>query len=153
MTTQSTTIEAVSGALETMAFVSAWPFEGPAADAPQDPVLAAISFEGAARGTLELAAPRAFARTLATNLLGSADGEPSDDEAHDALKELMNVACGALLRVRRATESTRFEMSIPWIESLDGADGWAEFTSRPDTIVLDAEGTPIAFRVVEESIG
>lgn len=152
MSENPATIEAVSSALETMAFVTSWPLDGdPSEDAPTDPLFAAIAYEGGARGTLELVAPREFARMLAANLLGNAGGEaPSDAQALDALCELMNVACGAILRERRARETERFDMTIPWIEQIDGVRGWNEFTARPGAVVLDAEGTHIAFRLVEE---
>jgi chemotaxis protein CheY-P-specific phosphatase CheC len=148
-------IEAVSNALETMAFVSAWPCEGtPEEEAPDDPVLAAIGFRGGVEGRLELVAPRQFARVLAMNLLGVCEPDaPTDEQALDALRELLNVACGAILRARRVTEAKRFEMSIPWIEELDGARGWSEFAARPGTVILDADGSRIAFRFVEEVAG
>lgn len=155
MSDATATIEAVTQALETMAFVSAWPAEpGTPHDCPEDPLIASIEFDGVGAGALELAAPRAFARQLAANLLGIADpSAASESEASDALKELMNVACGTLLRARRAHEEVRFDMSIPSVHDLGSEVAWNSFLGQPGTSLLDADGTCIAVRLVEDEAG
>lgn len=155
MSDASTTIDAVTGALETMAFVSAWPAEVDLSRAcPEDPLIASIEYDGAGAGTMELVAPRAFARQLAANLLGAPDPSvAAESEVADALRELMNVACGALLRARRANETVRFDMAIPTVRELGNPAAWDAFLAESRTCVLDAEGTCIAVRLVEERAG
>jgi hypothetical protein len=148
--TSSQSVEqALSEALETMAFITPLPPEDNSA--PQGPaVLTRIEFRGAQAGALELCTPDAFGVVLAANLLGV---EPTDADAKektsDALRELLNVACGALLRNSGATgNGAVVEMSVPSQSKFDLA-GWDAFVASPDAVVIDADGQKVAVRLVE----
>lgn len=154
MSDANATQEAVTHALETMAFVSAWPADAcTPRDCPTDPVLATIEFDGQGTGQLELVTSRDFARQLAANLLCIPDpSAASEAEAADALRELMNVACGELLRGRRTHEDVRFDMAIPNVRDLSTPTAWHDFLAAPETCVLEAEGTIVAVRVTEGAV-
>jgi hypothetical protein len=131
-----------------MAFITPLPPED--ATAPTGPaVLTRIEFRGAqGGGALELVSPDAFGATLAANLLGV---EPTDPDARqkneDALRELLNVTCGTLLRNCGATTEGFVEMTVPTQQVFD-LKKWDQFI-KDDAIVIDADGQKIAIRRVE----
>jgi hypothetical protein len=147
-TTVLPVVDALGASLETMAFITAFPPDGPGPfPCPPDARRVTITFTGAAlSATLELAAPAGFGATLAANLMAC---DPSDEQAtsraDDALKELMNVTCGAMIA---SLGGTGFELGIPKVEPLDAA-AWDALTG-PDgaAAVLDADGHVLAARAI-----
>lgn len=146
-------IEAISAALETMAFITPFPPENPLAD-PSSPVLTRIEFRSAQRsGAIELLCDRQLGNLLAANLLGIMPDDPEAIErAGDALCELANIACGSMLRQGGAAapgaDAAGFvDMSLPRQDSI-GPEGWNAFLNDGATL-LDAEGLPLAIRYRE----
>ena len=80
--------EALSQALETMAFMDIMPIEEDL-PVPDETVSAKISFTGPKSGTLEILAGLDFAKILAENI-GALD-EVDNENAFDAMRELSNV--------------------------------------------------------------
>jgi len=139
--------QALSDALETMAFITPLPpgDESP----PRGPiVLSRIEYRGAANGALELACAQAFGAMLVANLLGCpADGPDASQRAADALRELINVTCGTILRGSDAIAVGVVEMSVPTQGTFDLED-WNNFIAA-GAIVMDADGHKLALRKVE----
>ncbi len=144
--------QTIADALETMAFVTLSPAESPAA--PLAACQVAIRFGHPVPAELQLVTPRALGHYMAGSVLGLDVDDPSlDQRGLDMLRELMNVACGALLaRTGTAGEPARSDtslhMSLPTCIEFEPSD-WAAFTADPRTTVLDADGHIIAFRVVD----
>ena len=130
--------EALSEALETMAFIS--PEMQEDSEEPVEARVVSVAFHGAGgNGCLTLAAPRKFGEMVAANC----DADPSAADADDALKELANVTCGLLLR-KRVGGAAGFEMSPPVVGSEQDAvlDG--------DVVRFKAEGHAIVARVTSD---
>lgn len=141
-------LEQLVEAMETMAFISPIPFTGDAA-APPDTVLVEMEFACPEYGAVRLMAGEGFATMLASNLLGV---DPSSPEAtagaDDALRELMNIVCGAVIRRFGLAADLRLHMSLPTVQPLDSPEQWNRFVSMPGVRVLDADGHIIAFQAV-----
>jgi len=138
--------QALSDALETMAFITPLPpgDESP----PRGPiVLSRIEYRGAANGALELACAQAFGAMLVANLLGCpADGPDASQRAADALRELINVTCGTILRSSDAIALGVIEMGVPTQAAFDLAD-WDAFIGAR-ALLVDADGHKLALRLV-----
>jgi CheY-specific phosphatase CheX len=143
------TIETISEVLETMAFVSLQPVDD-AGEAPASLCQLTIDFEGPIRGRLVVMAPEALGTLLAANMLGTApDDADAIASARDVLKELLNIACGTLLR-KLTSPGTRFHVSLPHLEECD-PEKWNAGASSGELILLDAEGQ--RFSVCLENLG
>jgi chemotaxis protein CheY-P-specific phosphatase CheC len=91
-----------------------------------------MEFAGPFTGALILMAPRAFCDQTAANVLGLEADEPEAQRgAEDALKELLNIACGNLLTTL-AGEEPVFDLSIPKVEAISG-DEWKAVATSPAT--------------------
>lgn len=141
-----TLAEALAEALETMAFIS--PQLLPADQTPALPAgsrLIRIQFKGSdTQGSLALAASKDFADAMASNLNVS-----GDSAADDALKELANVTCGLLLRMRPGG-GAGFHLDPPQLSSSNETTPSAIFHGG-DLIALEAEGQVIAAQVITDS--
>lgn len=135
---------ALGGAMERMAFVCPMPPEGPEPlRAPESPVRVTMDLRrpGEERpwAAIEIIAGHAFGRLLAANIIGDPSVTPSDAESVDALRELVNVACGAAIRDREQAGAGPMTMGIPTVTPCDAA-AWADFAGRPGAVLLDADG-------------
>jgi hypothetical protein len=141
--------EAFGGALEALAFITLAPAEEPIA-APVDATLVRVQLNGTVSAALELVAGASFGRQLAANLLGlEADDPEIELRRADALKELINVAAGAIIGTEIANGAAPREIGIPHIEPFATHEAWEAFTAAPGASVLDAEGNIIAIRIRE----
>jgi hypothetical protein len=133
--------------LEALAFVSLLPPEVPAA-APEEAMLLRLSLTQTDTMVLELVAGRPFGQLLAGNLLGIAPDDPEIQLRYvDALKELVNVAGGALLGLTLEHDAEPPEMSIPEVQSFTATTDWPAFIGVSEACVFSAEGNTIAFRI------
>ena len=139
--------EALTQALETMAFLCNIPPEEDMA-APQNTVLAQISFKGPKTGSIRILAGRDFAGVLAQNI--GALEQADDETAYDAMKELSNVTCGLLLPMIGSSPADVFNMSIPTVQCGQAAPVWDEFTSAADCLILNIEGFMVAATLTME---
>lgn len=140
--------QALAESAETMAFLSLLPAEQPFA-MPDQMLCVRIGFAGPTPGTLELAAPESFGALLAANMLGC---DPSDADASaravDAIKELINVTCGAMLSRLTGGQGHGYEMSLPAVEPLENRSDWEELLNHDPGCAFDAEGHFLAVRVI-----
>ena len=98
----------------------------------------AIGFSGPASGTLELLCGLDFSRELAANSLGAEPEDiEDDDEAIDAVKELLNVVCGRFL-TEKYGDGAVFHLEIPRARP-SAAGAWEGMRGRSGTACLEAE--------------
>lgn len=146
-TQPSAMVEVLLESLETMAFVTLLPSEDPHI-APPDARLITINFTRPGPGSIKLVAPLALGRIISANLMGV---EPDAPEvatgAEDALRELINITCGALLMKNASTSAEPFQMGIPTVEPFDTERDWETFIAQNSATVLDADGCPIAVQL------
>lgn len=140
-------VEAFVRVLETMAFISPEPREAPVT-APPDLLLGRIEFSGPLRGAVEVVASEAFGALLAANVLGTSPAEPdAADRGRDAIKELVNVTCGALLASLASSPTNPFEVNIPRLSDFRAGEQWTPFVTSRDSACFDADGHTVAIRV------
>ncbi len=141
-----TLVEALVVGLEQLAFISAFPPEGEL-PTPDNPLLLRIGFRGPICQRLEMLAGEGLGVQMAANVFGEESPE-ARFRGRDALKELLNVTCGAILSQRAGLESQAYEMSIPEIVPLS-PDAWRDLLAEPGFTLLDAEGHPVAIRLAD----
>lgn len=146
-TPQASRLEPFLHALETMAFISPLPAEAGALP-PEDARLVEMQFACPRRGTARLVAGGAFGALLASNMLGvEPDSAEATQAAEDALRELLNIACGEVVRRIGVVEGDRLHMSLPTSAPFDAAGRWSSFLNMPGVIALNADGHTIAFQL------
>jgi CheY-specific phosphatase CheX len=120
---------AAAAAFEAFAFVYAEPTEpNLGADAFED-AAAAVDFEGPMRGRLVLRVSGGVLPNLAATMLGQ-DDPPATPLQRDALGEVANVICGALLPTLGGPSAV-FALARPTVDT-------------PWDRLVQAEGTPVA---------
>jgi CheY-specific phosphatase CheX len=119
--------------------------EDPKASAlPDGSKLVRVNFKGDdTRGSLALAASKEFASAMASNL--DVTGEQAGD---DALKELANITCGLLLRMRPGG-GAGFELEPPQMSSAANANPSSLFRDG-DLVELEADGQLIAAQIIAD---
>lgn len=101
----------------------------------------AISYSGAARGTLVLRCPTEFAYELAGNLLSvDADDPQIEAKSIDAVKELLNILCGRVITTVYGDKPI-FDLTPPTAKYLDAAPVLADSTN--DSTLMFVEGWPV----------
>ena len=104
---------------------------------------AAIHFEGPLTGRLAVCAPLAFCHDLAASVLGFEDDQITSEHERDALKELVNVACGEWL-VAIAGNKHLIDLSVPTFRELD-AKTLARLTGHADAVPVLVDDHPLLF--------
>lgn len=140
--------EAMSQALEKMAFLDAEPTD----EKPQTPsitITAEINFSGPIKGTIRTAVGIEFARTLAENISGME--ELTEEQCIDAVQELVNVTCGLVLPMIATSEADVFDLTVPHLTRSEEREHWNDFIEEKDVTVLDVEGQPVATRLIINS--
>lgn len=137
--------EALSQALETMAFMDVEPCE----DRPMHPgviITAEINFSGPACGTLRASAGIDFAQMLAENVSGL--DEITEEQCIDAMQELVNVTCGLILPMLASDQSDVFDLTVPHLTRSEERLHWEDFLDLDDVSVVNVEGFPVATRLI-----
>lgn len=117
------------------------------AEWPGPSLLAEIDFRGPFSGSLSMAIPVELACEAAANMLGSApEDELAEHQIHDAVKELLNVACGHVLTTLAGDEPV-FDLAVPSVVSLDELD-WAQYVGREGCAAMSVEDSPVVVRLV-----
>ena len=141
---QSATLARVTlEVLERYAFMLADPKTGGGgeADFPTPVWAAGLRYAGPLCGSLGMIAPPSLARSIAANLYGAETGEVTEEQAQDALKELLNIICGDYLHETSGDEPI-FDLTAPGLESLAIEEALQRAAGRPRA-VLDVEGMPM----------
>jgi chemotaxis protein CheY-P-specific phosphatase CheC len=140
-------IEKLSEALEKMAFLSVGPAEQAAV--PASPLYLSLDFSGPWWGRLELLADQGVGAIMASNMLATSPDTPEALlHAHDALRELLNIVCGAFLHDHPSCANQTFAVGIPRLESIT-AEQWNHILADGNFIPLDADGLALAVRLKE----
>ncbi len=134
--------DALTQALETMAFMESLPIEEDLS-VSKELFLTEIEFSGPQRGFIQILAGHEFAEILAENI--AALDEATEAERQDALKELVNVTCGLITPVMASSPSEVFDLTIPAIS--DRTPQWHDFASDEDACILNVEGHLIAAKL------
>lgn len=146
--TEEVLTQALSEALETMAFLTIVP-EDDDMVVPQKTVLAEISFTGARNGTIQILAGLDFCKVLAENI--AAIDDVDDQNALDALKELSNVSCGLFLPMVVSSTADVFDVSVPKASRSDNPSKWDKFVADQNSCTLNIEGFCIAVKLLVEN--
>jgi chemotaxis protein CheY-P-specific phosphatase CheC len=142
--TEHLLIDAISNALEKMAFLAVLPIEEEILP-PQDLLLSEIHFSGPQSGTIRILAGSDFASLLAENMSA---GQDTDTEAClDVFRELSNVTCGLLLPVLSCCQDDVFDITVPVVMKSDKTPAWTEFTAQ-DCHILNVENNLVAVRLI-----
>ncbi|MCK5173962.1 MAG: chemotaxis protein CheX [Planctomycetes bacterium] len=145
MDTINIVTEAISQALEKMAFLDAEPFDEES-EAPSVIITADIDFSGPVSGTIRMVAGIDFAQTLAENISGMF--ELTEEQCADAVKELVNVTCGLVLPMIAASEADVFDLTVPHLSKSEDRMDWDDFVSQDEVTVLNVEGHAVATRLI-----
>ena len=137
--------EAISQALEKMAFLDAEPFDEES-EAPSVIITTDIDFNGPISGTIRMVAGTDFAQTLAENISGMF--ELTEEQCVDAIKELVNVTCGLVLPMIASSEADVFDLTVPHLAKSEDRMEWDDFVSQEDVTVLNVEGHAVASRLI-----
>lgn len=137
--------EAMTQALEKMAFMMIMPFDEEP-EVPHVVIMSEINFSGPISGTLRAAAGIEFAQVLAENI--SSQAELTEEECIDAMKELVNVTCGLVLPMIAASGADVFDLTVPHLTRHEDRLHWDDFVSQDDVTVLNVEGYPLATRLI-----
>jgi len=143
--TRTTAGQVLQEVMERQAFLFVDPAEG--GESPQAGLIAtSLRFAGPRAGGVALAAPMELAREIAAGILGcEPDDEAAEEQAGDACKEIVNIACGQALTTWFGTAPI-FDLGIPEsrVMSPDDAADWA---ASPDVLAFSVDGRPLFMRI------
>ena len=143
-------VEAISNVLENMAFI--FTEELPAEEMsikPGEFLAAEMTFNGPNRGRVSLLVQYPFCTVLAVNMLGTDESEVTEAKAFDALKEVLNMACGQFLTSRFGSEPV-FDLTVPEIRNVEAAK-LNHRLLRPNSGILEADGYQLVANVIMEN--
>jgi chemotaxis protein CheY-P-specific phosphatase CheC len=143
--TEQCLTEAITSALEKMAFLTILPIEEDMLP-PQDTLLSEISFKGPQSGVLQILAGTDFTRLLAENM--SAGQETDTEACLDVFRELSNVTCGLLLPGLSRCPEDIFDITVPTVVGSNQAPAWDTFTADPNCHILNVENNLVAIKIV-----
>ena len=143
--TTSIVSEAITQALNKMAFLEAVPFDGEP-EIPSVSIITEIDFTGPVNGTVRTIVGMDFAKIFAENVSGSS--ELVEQECIDAIKELVNVTCGLVLPMIADSQNDVFDVTLPHSTGSREQTHWQEFVKSSNVTVLDVEGFPMAIRLI-----
>ena len=134
-------IETMCEVLEKLAYMFGEPAEDDPVKTPAEGYLGSIKFVGHRDGELCVAVPYEMCLELSANMLGTELGDPkAEEDAGDALKELLNVSCGNILTALYGTHPT-FELSVPEARKT-GAEAWEKLAAHPESIRITIDDYP-----------
>ncbi|OQA01256.1 MAG: hypothetical protein BWY69_01431 [Planctomycetes bacterium ADurb.Bin401] len=142
--TGNLSVDALTRALETMAFLTVMPVDDSMV-VPQKTILAEIDFSGDRHGTIQIAAGQDFCKLLAENI--AALDTPDNVSACDALKELSNVTCGLFLPMIVSSTADVFDVTVPKSETCEDASQWNSFTAGRNVSIINVEGHAVAIKL------
>jgi len=137
----------LSGVLQEQAFMFAEHFGGEL-EIPAPPFIhARIRFDGPFDGHLGLIFSHALSMELIANMLGlDPDDIDSEEDAADALKELLNIVCGQFLATAFGNTLV-FDLAIPSVAQI-GSEEWSAQLATEETTALLVEDEPVLFELL-----
>lgn len=142
--TERTLIEALSIAIEKMAFLPISPVQEELA-VPTSLLLSEIHFTGPLSGTIQILAGIELARLLAQNM--SAGEDTDQDACLDVLRELSNVTCGLLLPDLSGSQQDVFDVTVPTVAWGENVPTWEEFVTDADCTIVNVEQNLVAVKL------
>ncbi|MEI6564314.1 MAG: chemotaxis protein CheX [bacterium] len=128
--------------LEQFAFLLGDPPDvNPPSAMPSTAWVVRLIFSGPRTGKLGMATTPCLARQMAANLFGIERDDVSDEQAVDALKELLNVTCGDYLHEIEGNTPI-YDLSAPTISSVDDLTLQTQLAGWPQ-VALNVEGQPL----------
>ena len=141
--------EVLSNVLESMAFIFTQELSlDELLEDPGEFLRAEIEFHGPYKGKVTLVAPVPLCEEIAVNMLGVEETEVSESMACDALKEVLNMACGRFLTERFGLEPV-FNLTVPEVTEAE-TELWKDLSSRSGTLLLEAEDWQIIANISME---
>jgi len=95
-------------------------------------------------GVIELIAPEDLCREMAANILGVEPNAIKAEEAHDALRELTNITCGAFME-QHFGNSTKISISVPELSTISQSS-WEVINQDITTVGLVVDEEPLLAR-------
>jgi len=139
--------EAISEALETMAFMTVMPIEEEM-PYPSENIEATMSFSGPVSGEVKILAGVEFAHMIAANVLGVDFDDPeAQSKSTDAFKEMLNTVCGVLLPKLARSSADVFDVTLPEAQEISGQEKWEEFLATSGATVLNIDENLVAVRL------
>ncbi len=137
----------LSAVLQEQAFMFAEHCNSDDIETPNPPFMyARIKFTGPFDGRLGLVFPRELSIELIANMLGvEAEDIGGDDDAADALKELLNIVCGQFLAAAFG-RTLVFDLSTPTIAEINTGQWQAQLAAEHTTALL-VEDEPVLFEL------
>ena len=136
--------EALSQAMETMAFMTAEPVQEEMI-IPDRTLLVEMTYRGPYQGYIQIVSGLEFGRMIASNI-GCLD-DPDEQSVQDAYKEVCNVTCGLLLPKLSGSTADVFDISIPALTAADQAPAWESYVSQDNVSILNIEGLAVAVKL------
>lgn len=139
--THNVVTEAVTQALEKMAFLMAIPYDE-TPPVPEVVIMSEIEFSGPISGRIRAAAGLDFATSLAQNISGH--DQLTEEECADAMKELVNVTCGLVLPLVAGSPADVFDLTVPHLARHDDQLEWNDYIRQDTVTILNVEEWPLA---------
>ncbi|QDU69873.1 chemotaxis protein CheX [Engelhardtia mirabilis] len=137
--------------LEEVAMIFADQVDAAELEAPSGSCLAInVGFGGSGTGNMRLMTTADMAREVAAGALGLDADETSDEDAIDALKELLNVALGQLLTDLAGTEAI-FDLTAPSAEVGLESDSWDALKLEEGAVGMLSDEHPVLLSLTVSS--
>jgi chemotaxis protein CheY-P-specific phosphatase CheC len=131
--------ESLQSVLEKMVFMITDEIDDDELDTgAQDMLRAEMQFTGSQNGKAVLAAQSDLCAEIAENMLGIDEEDVNEGSLEDALREILNMACGQYLTSRWGEEEV-FDLTVPSVVKID-SEGWSKLAEDEQSVVIDAEG-------------
>jgi chemotaxis protein CheY-P-specific phosphatase CheC len=131
--------ESLQSVLEKMVFMITESLEDDELDDQVENLLRAeMEFSGSLSGKVVLAAQSELCAEIAENMLGIDPDDVNQSSLEDALREILNMACGQYLTSRWGEDQV-FDLTVPHVEEFN-SEQWSELAQEEKSMVIDAEG-------------
>lgn len=144
MATCDVMTHAFSEALETMAYCSVDPLDEETL-VPNRLVHVEMDYCGPRHGHLQILGGWELGRLLAENI-GCLE-EVDDESVLDVWKEICNVVSGLVIPALTEDQRDIYDITVPVAKTNEEAPSWQDFTSQPETRVVNVEGRAVAARL------
>lgn len=142
MSTRETLMTVVSDVLERFAFMFIEADDEKDLTEYQGEFLhSSITFTGRVQGSVSVTAPVELCSEMAANVLGIDLSEAEPTAGEDAIKELVNIICGALTPALFSDKEV-FDLTVPSLFRIDGSK-WRELAADTENVRLWIDDKPL----------